>query len=255
MNYNTIARSQVALADVNCLRSCTSHPLSGIETSRASAFPSATWERARVLVLALLLALPASADSLFTQQASAKESSTLIAERVSRFEVGDIITVLVREQIDASTQADTTTEKESDLETTAPAAANTFFTAERDEGGFGITNANALPNWQGETENETENTGETTRTSSLTTSVGCFVVEVLPNGNILVEGTRKLTVNREDSTLLVSGMVRSKDVATDNTIPSTLMANATIQLQGKGVLWNNQRRGFLTKIIDWVNPF
>lgn len=206
---------------------------------------------------ALLAAAPGWADSLFVQPVSTRQNSsnTLIAEKSARFEVGDIITVMVRERIDAETAADTNTKKESDVGTVAPLAANGFLVNNPDEGGMGILNPGELPNWGGETENETKNRGTTTRESSLTTQVGCVVREVYPNGNLLIEGQRKVTVNREDSTLLVTGMIRSKDVLPNNTIASTQMANAQILLKGKGELWNNQRRGFLTKVVDWVNPF
>lgn len=209
------------------------------------------------LVAVSLACCPAAlADSLFVQPASTKNSSgTLIAERTTRFEPGDLISVLVRERIDASTAADTNTKKETDVQTEASAAQNSFLTTSKDEGGLGILKPGELPNWGGETENETKNRGTTTRESTLTTQVSCQVVEVFANGNLLIRGQRKVTVNREDSTLLVSGIVRARDVAPDNTIPSTQMANAEISLRGKGELWNNQRRGFLTKVTDWINPF
>ncbi|MBI1319546.1 MAG: hypothetical protein GC168_11455 [Candidatus Hydrogenedens sp.] len=211
----------------------------------------------RILSAAALAALAytgtAGADSLFNQRASSE--GTLIAEKLSRFEVGEIITVLVREKIDASVQADTNTKKETDVATTAAEGQNSFLVSPNSDGGHGILNPEELPNWAGATQNESKNTGKTKRTSELTTQVGCLVTEVLPNGNLMIEGRRKVTVNRDDSTLVVYGMVRSKDVSPDNTIPSTLMADATIQLQGKGTLWNNQRRGLLTRVMDWVNPF
>lgn len=203
-----------------------------------------------------LLASIAQADSLFTQPAGSNDrGSTLIADRVTRFEVGDIITVMVRERIDASTQADTNTKKETEVSSVAPIARNPFLTTSKYEDGLGIMKPEELPNWQGETENETKNRGTTTRESTLTTTVACLVTQVLPNGNLIVQGERKVTVNREDSTLVISGLVRSKDVKPDNTILSTQMANAQIQLKGKGELWNNQRRGLMTKITDWINPF
>ena len=206
-----------------------------------------------IVSAALVVAGPVCADSLFTQQAAT--GGTLIAEKTARFAVGDIITVLVREKIDASTQANTNTKKESEVGTVASAAANAFLTTDGQDGGLNIMDAEELPNWGGETDNETKNRGTTTRESTLTTQVGCFVKEVLPNGNLLIEGDRKVTINREDSTLFINGMIRSKDVTPENTIPSTQIANAQIMLRGKGELWNNQRRGFLTKVVDWVNPF
>lgn len=206
-----------------------------------------------VLSLSLSMAIPAVADSLFTQQAAA--GGTLVAEKKTRFAPGDIVSVLVREKIDASTAADTNTKKESDVSTVANEAANKFLTTDGRDGGLNIMDTEELPNWGGQTENESKNRGQTTRESTLTTTVSCFVKQVFPNGTMLIEGERKVTINREDSTLFISGVVRSKDVTPDNTIPSTLIANAQIQLRGKGELWNNQRRGFLTKVVDWVNPF
>jgi len=62
-------------------------------------------------------------------------------------------------------------------------------------------------------------------------------------------------VNREDSYLRVSGVVRAEDISPDNTVPSTLLADATVDLDGKGPLWNNQRRGLITRFLDWFAPY
>ncbi len=204
-------------------------------------------------VTGLLVALGAGADSLFST-ASAKEG-TLIAEKKNRFEIGDIITVLVNERIDASATANTNTKKEADVSAETDESANNFLTAERSDGGLGIMNANALPNWETETENETKNTGSTRRSSTLKTSVSCFVTKVYPNGNIMLKGERLMSVNREDSTLVLSGLVRTEDITPGNTVQSTQIANLEILLKGRGPLWNNQRRGIVTKLLDWVSPF
>lgn len=217
--------------------------------------------RNSLIFIALLLALPGYSDSLFTQ--SAARSGTLIAEKLARFEVGDIITVIVREKITATTDADTNVKKESDVESSAPADQNTFLVGAEDTDEYGNTTRKGLnlikpellPNWQVEAENETKTKGTTRRSSSLDTQISCFVREVLPNGNIHIEGSRQVTVNREDSLLLISGVIRSKDVTPANTIQSTQIANATVQLRGKGPLWNNQRRGLFTRVLDWFSPF
>ncbi len=191
-------------------------------------------------------------DSLFTQQAQL--SGTLISEKATRFQTGDIITILVREKITASTTADTNTKKESDVENKIDEKDNTFLTAEKPDG-LGLLNPEELPRWKIEAENETKTRGKTTRTSTLTTTIACTVKQIYPNGNLRIEGEKQVTVNREDSLLNVSGIVRSKDVAPDNTVLSTQVADAQVQLKGKGDLWNNQRRGIITKILDWFSPF
>lgn len=191
-------------------------------------------------------------DSIFTQDA--QHAGTLISEKGTRFQPGDIITILVREKISASTTADTNTKKESDVESKANEKDNNFLIADKPDG-LGLLNSDLLPNWKIEAEKETKARGKTTRTSTLTTTIACVVTQVYPNGNLKIEGEKRVTVNREDSLLTVSGVIRSKDVAPDNTILSTQVANAQVQLKGKGDLWNNQRRGLITKILDWFSPF
>ncbi len=202
------------------------------------------------VILAAGLMCAARADSLFSREVEA--GGTLISDKTATFEEGDIITVLVRENIDARTQADTDTKKESTLEADAPAAANPFLVS---NSGLNILNPGELPNWDIGIENEHKTTGQTTRANRLITTISCTVVKVHPNGNLDIEGNKKVTVNREDSTLEVAGTVRSRDVGPGNTVLSTQVANANIELKGQGPLWNNSRRGILTKILDWFSPF
>lgn len=199
-----------------------------------------------------LIGVTAYPDSLFNQEAA--KGGTLISEKKARFEKGDLITVLVRETIEASTMADTNTKKESDIEAKADESANQFLVANK-PGGLNILNPEELPNWNIEVQNETKTTGKTRRNSTLITSVSCLVKEVHTNGNLLIEGEKQVTVNREDSTLHISGIIRSQDVSPGNTIPSSQMANAQVKLKGRGPLWNNQRRGLFTRFLDWFSPF
>jgi len=205
------------------------------------------------LVALALIAAHAGADSLFKTK-MAKEG-TLVTNKKARFEVGDIISVLVREKIDANTTSNTNTKKESDVAAQAGAAANPFLITPRDENGLGIMEAPALPNWDIQAENEHKGQGSTRRSSSLTTTISCMVVQVLPNDNLMIEGNKQVTVNKEDSTVTIRGLVRSKDITAENTVLSTQVANATVQLKGKGPLWNNQRRGIVTRMLDWFSPF
>jgi flagellar basal body L-ring protein FlgH len=167
------------------------------------------------------IASVASADSLFSQS-TAKDVS-VISEKVDRFEVGDIITVIVRETLNATTSAGTNTKKESEVASTAPAAANPFLVGQKPDGN-NILNPGELPNWDIEAENETKNTGDTRRRNTLTTSITCTVVEVFPNGNLKIAGDKKVTVNRDDSMISVTGIIRSKDITAENTIQSTQVA-------------------------------
>ena len=202
--------------------------------------------------LTLLLASGARSDSLFSQRAA--QDATTISDKLDRFEVGDIITVMVRETLDASTTADTNTKKESDVSATAAAAANPFLVGQQPNGN-NILNPGELPNWDIQSENETKNEGDTRRRNTLTTSITCTVTEVFPNGNLKIAGEKVVTVNRDDSMVSISGIIRSKDITPQNTIMSTQVADASVKVKGKGPLWNNQRRGLVTRVLDWFSPF
>jgi flagellar L-ring protein precursor FlgH len=206
----------------------------------------------RVWILALAMvafAAMAQADSLFTEEVESK--GTLVANKLKTFEVGEIITVLVREQLDASTNANTNTKKESEVAATTETADNKFLTS---SDGLNIA-PGTLPNWGIEAENELKTQGTTQRGNSLTTTIACVVMAVDEHGNVEIEGSKQVRVNREDSRLRVKGTIRARDVTPANTILSTQIANADVHLTGSGPLWNNQRRGIVTKILDWFSPF
>ncbi|NIA15424.1 MAG: hypothetical protein GWP08_15260 [Nitrospiraceae bacterium] len=190
-------------------------------------------------------------DSLF--RTSAAQRGTLIA-KLNNFEVGHIITVLIDEEIDSSVNASTYTKKEPSIESEANATDNEFIIG-NSPNGMNIIPKEKLPNWSIEAKNELKAKGLTKRKSTLTTSISCLVTRVLDNGNVAIEGEKTVTTNREDTIIILSGLVRARDVSANNTIPSSKVANANITLKGKGPLWNMQRRGILTKILDWFSPY
>lgn len=204
------------------------------------------------LVAIALMSCASNADSLFS--AKVAHEGPIVAVKKARFKVGDIITVTVRENLKATTTSDTNTKKESTLDAKADLASNSFL-VRNPLTGTGFIKEGELPNWGIDIENEHKGEGETTRSNQLITTVTCMVVDVLTNDNILLAGEKVVTVNREDSRITVQGMARARDVTPDNKISSDLLANAEIKLNGKGPLWNNDRRGLLTKLLDWVSPF
>ena len=209
----------------------------------------------RIVCVVILVAFSMGvvwADSLFT--AAVAKTGTLVSNKQKEFEVGDIVTVLVRETIQALTQSNTDTKKDSEVQSEAAANENPLLTSEKPEG-LDIISPEQLPAWHVKAKNEQRTTGKTQRTNTLTTTVTCVVTEVLENNLLRIEGTKRVAVNREDSELRVSGTVRARDVSSANTILSDQIANAVIELRGRGPLWNNQRRGLLTRLLDWFSPF
>jgi flagellar L-ring protein precursor FlgH len=200
----------------------------------------------------VVFGISAHADSLLNQRIA--ETGTLVSLKTKKFKKGDIITVTVREKIEASTDSNLNTKKESSVESQANANDNSFLVTEKPDG-LGLLTPGKLPNWSVETENEHRTTGQTERKNTLITTVTCTVVNVFENDTIEIVGEKLVSVNREDSRIFVRGIARARDISPNNTVDSELLANAVIELKGRGPLWNNQRRGLITRFLDWVSPY
>ena len=98
----------------------------------------------------------------------------------------------------------------------------------------------------------TKGSGTTNAAGNLNTQFTVVVKEVLPNRRLRIEGTRSIVINRETQTYILSGIVREDDIQPNNVILSTSIADATIEAVGKGAIHDRQRRGILTRIVDWL---
>jgi flagellar L-ring protein precursor FlgH len=81
------------------------------------------------------------------------------------------------------------------------------------------------------------------------------VIQVLPNRRLVIEGHTQVRVNNENQVIKVQGIIRIEDIDTTNTILSTSIAEAKIELSGEGIVSDKQRPGWFTRILDWVWPF
>jgi flagellar L-ring protein precursor FlgH len=97
--------------------------------------------------------------------------------------------------------------------------------------------------------------GQMGRTERLVATVPAEVKKVLPNGNLFIEGHRVVLVNSEEQHFYVSGVVRPIDIDGDNSIKSSLVADAQIEFTGRGVMTENQQKGWMQKYLGWIWPF
>lgn len=161
-------------------------------------------------------------------------------------QTGDILTIRVVETAQASNGADTNTSRESSINATINALLGAQGALER----LKLTNfvdANSA--------NEFAGSGLTSRQGRLTASITAVVKEVLPNGNLVVQGSRAVLVNHEEQFMTLTGIVRPEDVGRDNIILSTQVADAHITFGGTGIVADKQRTGWGTWVADWLFPF
>jgi flagellar L-ring protein precursor FlgH len=97
--------------------------------------------------------------------------------------------------------------------------------------------------------------GSVNRSEALQTNVAAVVTQVLPNGNLVVEGKQEIRVNYEVRELIVAGIVRPEDIQSDNTIDSTKIAQARIAYGGRGQISDVQQMRYGNQVLDVFLPF
>jgi flagellar L-ring protein precursor FlgH len=89
----------------------------------------------------------------------------------------------------------------------------------------------------------------------MTGTLTCRVVEALPGDVFRIQGRRQILVNHELQLVTVEGLVRRQDIAIDNTVSSTQLAEVKLTFDGIGVIDDKQRPPILARVLDWVMPF
>ena len=97
--------------------------------------------------------------------------------------------------------------------------------------------------------------GEINNTQSLSGRAAVLVTDVLPNGNLVIEGVRVITFSGETQYVVLHGLVRADDVTSANTVDSTNVADVRLEFISEGALTDAQKRGWITKIYDKLRPY
>ena len=157
----------------------------------------------------------------------------------------DVVTIIVAESLSALSSGTTKTSRSSAASATVGALGHKY----------GASSALAnLASLNGN--NSVDGAGSTMRQTSLTTALSARVVQVLPNGYLVVEGHKTVQVNSEQQTIIVRGAVRPIDLASDNTVQSDHLAQMEISVNGKGVVGDAIRRpGLLYRLLLGLLPF
>lgn len=199
------------------------------------------------IALLLLTGLPLSgtfAQSLWHDDVS---KPMYVDKRATK--VGDILTIIVQENTTATKDNKTATAKESSVDASiasflySPAASGL------------LTKGGQLPALKFDAKNGFTGGGSINNSEQIVARVAVRVIDVLPNGNLMIEGTRDTSFGGEQQTVVLHGVVRPDDVAANNTVYSYNIADAKVQITSHGSITDSQKKGWFTKLWDKLSPF
>ena len=163
--------------------------------------------------------------------------------------IGDLITVLVDESTSLTSSQQTSREKSSNI---ANEVKQFLFSPIASK--FG-TKKGELPKTEISTSSGSEGGGLVTNRQTLRSRASVIVVDVLPNGNFIIEGVRAVSFSGQQYYAKLRGVVRPYDVSRTNTILSSSIADARIEYVSQGSLSNAEKEGWLSRTLNKINPF
>lgn len=185
-------------------------------------------------VLFLIAALMGAAPGTTEARSLWNDKTNWVADRRPTA-VGDIVTVVVNERTKIKDEGKTDVSKSNDNKV---------------GDGFGIFDF--IKSFGFSSKSNMKGDGSTERTHTAQTQITCLVTDVLPNGNLIIEGTRDVATHEETLQLHIVGVIRPQDVNSYNQITSDKIANAEIGVKGRGALTRLQKPGILTQILQAI---
>ena len=152
--------------------------------------------------------------------------------------IGDVVTILINENTQASNSNNTQTNKQNTLDGEASLGNNIL------RGLSGSISSQSSNQFQG--------SGQVSTQGLFTAQITAIIVGVKEDGNFLIRGSREVETNGEKVVTVIEGIVRPEDISRNNTISSTLIADAKIFHQGSGIVTQAHRPGLFTRVVNWI---
>jgi flagellar L-ring protein precursor FlgH len=165
------------------------------------------------------------------------------------FRPGDLVTIIVREQRQWEADADLETKRKFDIKSELDA----FF--KPIDGGLGAAGfRRGRPNVDYTFNQKYKSEGDSSREDRLTTRLTARILDVKPNGLLVLEGRATIVHDEESSQITLTGTCRKEDITADNTVLSTQIADKQVVVTNSGALKSAATRGWITKLLDALKP-
>jgi flagellar L-ring protein precursor FlgH len=200
----------------------------------------------KVALTSALLVVGARAQSLWPAAGHGPQAS-MFADRKAA-SVGDILTIVVSESVAASNSQSTKSSRDASI---SDAVSNFIYPT----GNVSLKNKGVMPSLALTGKASNSGGGDISNNQSLTARAAVLVSDVLPNGNLVIEGLRVVTFSGETQYVVLHGLVRANDITPENTIASSNIAEARLEFYTEGQLTDAQKRGWFSKLYEKLRPF
>jgi flagellar L-ring protein FlgH len=192
--------------------------------------------------------MPAAQPASYNPNSLWRNGSRAFFKDQRAHQIGDILTI----KVNFTDQANITNETQRSRKNTEDSGVDNFFGKSK----LPIMNT-PLPTriFTGDSTSSSDGKGSVARQEQLVTNVAGVVTQVLPNGNLVVEGRQEIRVNFEIREMIVAGIIRPEDIESDNTIDSSKIAQARISYGGRGQITDVQQPRYGQQVLDVLLPF
>ncbi len=162
----------------------------------------------------------------------------------------DLLTIIIREQATNATAGDVSSERSSNIDGSLDA-----WSTIRGSAPFlrSVDLGATPPAVKGGLDRDFDGSGSISRTDSLTARITGEIIDIKPNGTLVVQASKEVVTDEDRYTITVTGRCRTEDVTPDNTILSTQLAELTVVKTASGSVRDATKRGVIHKVLDWLN--
>jgi flagellar L-ring protein precursor FlgH len=197
--------------------------------------------------------VPVGADGL---SGDAPVSFIAVPERrPKKLRKNDVVTIVVEQDSSYSSTAASQSQKQQDFDLALQNWIQMHTTQNGVPTATSVGSSGTLPEAKFQYNNNRQNQASQTRQDTLSDRISATVVDVKPNGTLVVEAVAHVTVDKEVQIFRLTGICRGEDITADNTILSTQLADLNISKLTKGEVHDGVKSGWLNGLIDKVNPF
>ena len=176
------------------------------------------------------------------------DSASLYEDRKAR-RINDLVTINITESVKANNKEETTGSKDSSINEGVTSLFNVSAAT------LGLSNGTASSNQlKGSGKDSFKGKGETKQEAKLVATITAKVIELLPNGNLVIDSRKEITINYETQILVLQGIIRPDDVDSSNSVLSSKVADARLYLVGDGYLQELQSPGWFVRLWNNISP-